>query len=72
VTPVDWHEHDESLWWIRLRCGQCGLVREVEVTDVEAARFDQQLDRGVADIAAALARNKRDGGEALMAALRRR
>jgi hypothetical protein len=70
VTPVAWHEQGESHWWIRLRCGQCDLVREVEVTDVEAARFDQQLDRGLADIAAALARNKRDGGEALMAALR--
>jgi hypothetical protein len=57
-------------WWIRLRCGQCGDVREIEVSDTETKRFEQQLERGVAEVAAAVARIERDGAEALMAALR--
>ena len=80
-NPVAWHEEGVTTvqlgwgasmtrWWIRLRCGQCGDVREVEVSDAEAKRFEQELERGVADIAAAVARIERDGAEALMAALR--
>jgi hypothetical protein len=57
-------------WWIRLRCGQCGDVREVEVSDAEARRFERDLELGVADVAAAIACIERDGAEALMAALR--
>jgi hypothetical protein len=45
-------------------------VREVELSDDEAARFDRELDRGVADVARTLARIERDGPEALVAALR--
>jgi hypothetical protein len=45
-------------------------VREVEVSDAEAKEFEQDLERGVADVAAAVARIERDGAEALMAALR--
>jgi hypothetical protein len=81
VNPVAWHEAGATTvqlgwgasmtrWWIRLRCGQCGDVREVEVSDAEAQRFEQDLERGVAEVAAAVARIKRDGAEALMAALR--
>lgn len=81
VNPVAWHEEGVTTvqlgwgasmtrWSIRLRCGQCGDVREVEVSDAEAKRFRQDLERGVADVAAAVARIKRDGAEALMAALR--
>ena len=70
VNPVAWHEHDKTYWWIRLRCGQCGIVREVELSDDEATRFDRELDRGVADLASTLARIERDGPEALVAALR--
>ena len=81
VIPVAWHEEGETTvqlgwglsmmrWWIRLRCGQCGDVREVEVSDAEAKEFEQDLERGVADVAAAVARIERDGAEALMAALR--
>jgi hypothetical protein len=72
VNPVAWHEQDEAHWWIRLRCGQCGDVREVDVSDEEAARFDRELDRGLADIAATIECVNRDGPEALTAALRRR
>lgn len=56
VNPVSWHEQSETHWWIRLRCGECGLVREVEVTDEEAQRFEHELDRGVKQIAAAFVR----------------
>ena len=57
-------------WSIRLRCGQCGDEREVEVSEAEAKRFEQDLEPGVADVAAAIACIERDGVEALMAALR--
>jgi len=81
VNPVARHEAGETTvqlgwgasmtrWWTRPRCGQCGEVREVEVSDVEAKQFEQELKRGVADVAAAVARIERDGAEALMAALR--
>ena len=66
VSPVAWHEAavrpvrlgwgaPMTRWWIRLRCGECGDVREVEVSDAEAKRFERDLE---------------DGAEALMAALR--
>lgn len=59
VNPVEWEEMDETGWWIRLRCGECGIVREVEVSDEQAARFEQDLDRGVSVIAAAVGRLER-------------
>jgi uncharacterized Zn finger protein len=60
VNPVAWHEASETHWWIRLRCGECGLVREVEVTDEAAKRFEIELDRGVRKIAASLSRLDRE------------
>jgi hypothetical protein len=56
MNPVRWHDLDESTWWIRLRCGACGYVREVEASNEEARRLDADLDRGLNEIAAALAR----------------
>jgi hypothetical protein len=56
VNPVFWHERDETHWWIRLRCGECGAVREVVVSNEDAKRFDDDLDRGVAKIGATVAR----------------
>ena len=52
---VSWHEQGEANWWIRLRCGECGLVREVEVSNDEAKHYEAELDRGVAKIASMLA-----------------
>jgi hypothetical protein len=75
VHPVSWHEQDETHWWIRLRCGQCDRVREVEVTDEQAKRFDSDLNRGAAEIAAALNRLDRErmivDSDTLTAALER-
>jgi hypothetical protein len=59
VNPAAWEERGETHWWIRLRCGACDLVREVEVTNGEAERFDRDLDRGLAHIAAAIDRLER-------------
>jgi hypothetical protein len=55
VNPVSWHERGETHWCIRLRCGECGHVREVEVSNEEADRYDAELDRGMVKIASTLA-----------------
>src|SRR5215208_4425151 len=39
MNPVSWHDVDESTWWIRLRCGACGSVGEVEASNEEAQRL---------------------------------
>ena len=51
VNPVAWHALSESRWWMRLRCAECGFVREVELSNRDAARFDAQLAHGMAVIA---------------------
>ena len=75
VNPVAWQNRGERHWWIRLRCGEYGVVHEVEVSDEEATRFERDLDLGLADIAATMARIERDGmmpdAEALSARPRR-
>jgi hypothetical protein len=60
VIPVAWEEDGEFGWWIRVRCGECASVREVDVTNEEAKRFERELDRGVKDIASTLARLERE------------
>ena len=75
VNPVSWHELSETHWWMRLRCGECGHVRELDVTDEEARRFERDLDLGVKQIAAALFRLDRErmiaDSDAITAALER-
>lgn len=56
VIPVAWQESGELDWCIRLRCGECGFVRDVEVSNEEAKRFERELDRGVREIASTVAR----------------
>ena len=60
VNPVSWQVQGETHSWIRLRCGECGLVREVEVTNEDAKRLEGELDRGVREIAANVARLDRE------------
>jgi hypothetical protein len=45
VNPVDWEPVTPETWWMRLRCGECHVWREVTVTNQVAERFDLELDR---------------------------
>ena len=63
VVPVDWEEADDTHWWIRLRCGECGHVREVTVEDDVAQRFDRALDASMVALRAAVASIDRDAME---------
>ncbi len=60
VNAVDWHEHDESSWWVLLRCGECAWSREAIVTDAEAKRFERDLAPGLREIARTIARLDRE------------
>lgn len=60
VVPVAWQESGELGWWIRVRCGECAFVRDVEVSNEEAKRFERELDRGINDIATTVARLERE------------
>jgi hypothetical protein len=60
MNPVSWHDVDEPTWWMRLRCGACGFVRELEASNEEAQRLDADLDRGLAAIAAAVSKLDRE------------
>jgi hypothetical protein len=56
ANPVDWQAVDESRWWIRLRCGECASAREVVVSDAAAHLLERDLEPGLREIAAAVAR----------------
>ena len=60
VVPVEWAEREPEAWWMRLRCGACGHLREIVVPDATAQRYDLELDRGMGQIADALSRLERD------------
>jgi hypothetical protein len=66
MNPVRWHDVDALTWWIRLRCGACGAVREVEASNAEARQLEADLDLGLARIAAAVV--ELDRGEMAVAA----
>jgi hypothetical protein len=44
VHPVEWSPEDEGNWWMLLRCGACNTSREEIVSNLDAARFDADLD----------------------------
>jgi len=75
VNPVDWHTHDESRWWVLLRCGECAWSRVAIITDAEAERFERDLEPGLRKIAKAAAKLDRERmlweGEIFLAALQR-
>jgi hypothetical protein len=60
VNPVDWGEHDETRWWVRLRCGACGESRETVITDDQAERLERALAAGRRTIAATVERLDRE------------
>ena len=43
AEPVSWEPVGRERWWIFLRCADCGISREVLVTNAEANRFDDEL-----------------------------
>ena len=43
VVPVQWEAVGKDRWWMFLRCGQCGVSREVTVADAVAQRYDYEL-----------------------------
>ena len=43
VQPVSWEPAGEAAWWMFLRCGECGMSREVAVSNAEADRFERAL-----------------------------
>jgi hypothetical protein len=43
VQPLDWEPRGEERWWMFLRCAECGVSREVTVTNDEADRFERAL-----------------------------
>lgn len=45
VSPVEWEPIRESGWWMLLRCAECGVSREVTVSNAVADRYDEELAR---------------------------
>ena len=58
--PVEAEALEHGRWDLRLRCGQCGTYRDVVVSDEVATRYDLDLQRGMAEIAAALERQEHE------------
>jgi hypothetical protein len=44
VHPVEWSPEDAHTWWMLLRCGACDVRRKTIVSNLDAARFDRDLD----------------------------
>jgi transcription elongation factor Elf1 len=74
VSPIEWEPEGKDRWWMYIRCGECGVSREVTVSNAVAERYDDELARGAKAISRAAkrldqARMKDDAG-AFIAALR--
>ncbi len=54
VVPVLWEEHGDHAWWMRLRCGECGHVRDTVVGDARADELADTLARQARPLRAAL------------------
>ena len=52
VQPVSWEPAGEAAWWMFLRCGECGMSREVAVSNTEADRFERALHARASMLAA--------------------
>ena len=44
VNPLEWEAVGEESWWMHLRCGECGVTREVTVSNAVAERYDRELN----------------------------
>jgi hypothetical protein len=47
---ADSAEEDETHWWIRLRCAECEVWRDVVATDAEAKALDHALMAAEVDV----------------------
>jgi len=59
VVPVSWDETDADHWRMLLRCAACETYRDVVVSNDVAKRYEEDLRRGMAEIATALERSDR-------------
>ena len=54
VQPVSWEPDGEEHWWMFLRCGECGMSREVSVSNADAERYEAALHSRASIISRAL------------------
>jgi hypothetical protein len=52
VVPVTVEAVEGARWHLLLRCGECQTYRDVVVTKAVAERYEEDWERGVADVAA--------------------
>src|SRR5687768_12923584 len=75
VVPVQWEPVGHERWWMFLRCAECTTSREVTVTNAVATRYDEELARGIKEIARAAHRLEQErmaaDADAFVDALRR-
>ena len=60
VVPVWWEELDAQRWHMLLRCAQCETYRDIVIGNGLAKAYERDLERGMALIAATLARQERE------------
>ena len=60
VVPLEWSAVEDHSWWMLLRCAQCEHSREVIVSNRQAERYDEALDRSADPIARAVAKLDRE------------
>jgi hypothetical protein len=60
VCPVTWAESGPADWWIMLRCGGCGISREVVASNAAVAAYDSRLDAEMSAINLAADRLERE------------
>jgi hypothetical protein len=51
VQPIRWSESGPEAWWLLLRCGACGMWRELFARNEDVEAYDRFLDRGTEAIA---------------------
>ena len=56
VQPLDWEPLGEERWWMFLRCAECGVSREVTISNAEADRFEKALHSRASVLAATVRR----------------
>ena len=51
VVPLDGIEHEDTTWWLELRCGWCGFHRVLVASDEEAFALCEEVDSGLSRLA---------------------